>query len=111
MEARSLLKLYGIRFDILVTGQVKFRPGEGFWGGLGGQPQPERFSLGLSGREVCTYPYGHHGGHRSSLAGHGEHNHPRSSLAAVTTSQGLLVATGHADCVLGEGQAGGGWAS
>lgn len=41
MEARSLLKLYGIRFDILVTGQVKFRPGEGFWGGLGEQPQPE----------------------------------------------------------------------
>lgn len=30
MEARSLLKLYGIRFDILVTGQVKFRPGERF---------------------------------------------------------------------------------
>lgn len=30
VEARSLLKLYGIRFDILVTGQVKFRPGKGF---------------------------------------------------------------------------------
>ncbi|OBS63534.1 hypothetical protein A6R68_07942, partial [Neotoma lepida] len=29
VEARSLLKLYGIRFDILVTGKVKFRPGEG----------------------------------------------------------------------------------
>lgn len=28
VEARSLLKLYGIRFDILVTGKVKFRPGE-----------------------------------------------------------------------------------
>lgn len=28
MEARSLLKLYGIRFDILVTGQVGIGPGE-----------------------------------------------------------------------------------
>lgn len=29
MEARSLLKLYGIRFDILVTGRVGR---QGWWG-------------------------------------------------------------------------------
>lgn len=36
MEARSLLKLYGIRFDILVTGQVGTGLGRGVCGG-GGQ--------------------------------------------------------------------------
>lgn len=112
VEARSLLKLYGIRFDILVTGQVKFRAGEGrVCEGLEGQPQPERFIPGLSGREVCAHPHGHHTGHGSSLAGRGEFNHLRFSLAAVTTSQSLLAPTGSAYCFLGGGLAGGGRAS
>lgn len=41
VEARSLLKLYGIRFDILVTGKVKFRPEEGLWKLRGTAPAPE----------------------------------------------------------------------
>lgn len=49
VEARSLLKLYGIRFDILVTGRV----GGAGWGGQGRggrgqQPWPERLSPGVS---------------------------------------------------------------
>lgn len=63
---------------------------------------------GLLGREVCTHPYSYHSGHRSSLAGHGEFNHSRFSMAAETTSEGLLAPTGAADCVLGGGLAGGG---
>lgn len=49
MEARSLLKLYGIRFNILVTGRV----GQIGWGGQGRggrgqQPWPKRLSPGVS---------------------------------------------------------------
>ena len=52
LEARSLLKLYGIRFDILVTGRVGARPGQVGWAGVrsrrGQQPQAGRLSPGLS---------------------------------------------------------------
>lgn len=65
---------------------------------MGGQPQSERLIPGLAGREVCTHSYGHHSGHRSSLAGHGEFKVP---LAAVSPSQGLLAPAGSAYCFLG----------
>ena len=68
VEARSLLKLYGIRFDILVTGRVG---GQGQVG-LGSDSQGCKAYPHLSGREIRAHPHSHHSGHRSSLAGRGE---------------------------------------
>ncbi|XP_012321947.1 P2X purinoceptor 6 isoform X2 [Aotus nancymaae] len=44
VEARSLLKLYGIRFDILVTGQISLRQGS-----LGSSPRPSHWAPGQLG--------------------------------------------------------------
>lgn len=49
MEARSLFKLYGIRFDILVTGQVGGARCDGQGRGESRRPPwPEKLSPGIS---------------------------------------------------------------
>lgn len=93
MEARSLLKLYGIRFDILVTGRV----GGAGWGGQGRggggqQPWPEAQPRCLSGREVWNHPHNHHSGHWSSLAGRGEFGQCGLPLASGSICQAYLNA-------------------
>lgn len=73
VEARSLLKLYGIRFDVIVTGQVGGARWDGqSWGGRRRPSWSETQPRCLSGREVWAHPHDHHFGHRSSLAGRGE---------------------------------------
>ncbi|XP_027421885.1 P2X purinoceptor 6 isoform X8 [Bos indicus x Bos taurus] len=66
VEARSLLKLYGIRFDILVTGRVG---GQGWWGAGRQGRSWLRAPPHLSGREIWAHPHAYLSGHGSSLAG------------------------------------------
>lgn len=103
VEARSLLKLYGIRFDILVTGKVLFRAGEGSLEVWEDSPSP-RGSAGVSqAGKFALIPTAITLGTGAAWLGMVS---LRFTLAAVTTSQGLLASAEPAYCVLGEGLTG-----
>lgn len=77
MEARSLLKLYGIRFDILVTGRV----GRQGWWGQGVTVTPLGGYAGRVGRELGGRD-GHGSGLTPSLRQGNSGSSPRLSLWA-----------------------------